>query len=157
MTVRSVDIVMTTTAPTELIDITERVNQAVRSAAIDSGFACVTTPHTTAALLVYQFQDALVSDLVELAERLVPRHAVYLHNDPRHSDCERNDAHAHLRAALFGRAVALAVSDGQVVLGPAQSIVFAEFDGPQTREVAVQITGEPVSAAHVPRDAAARS
>ena|SRR2546426_12386398 len=142
MPVFSVDFKVSTSASTELIDITPQVNEAVRTASFQRGLACVTTPHTTAALLITQFQAALMHDLVVLAEQLVPRQAAYRHNDPRCSDCEGSDAHAHLRAALFGRAVAVSITNGAMMLGAYQSIILAEFDGPRTREVTIQLAGD---------------
>ncbi len=66
----------------------------------------------------------------------------YRHDDPRYSDCERGNAHAHLRAALLGRSIAVGVNDGDLTLGRFQSVIFAEFDGPRTREVNLQVVGE---------------
>jgi secondary thiamine-phosphate synthase enzyme len=83
-----------------------------------------------------------MDDLLALGERLVPERGGYRHDDPRYSDCERGNAHAHLRTALLGRSVALAVTGGELTLGRFQSIIFAEFDGPRSREIHVQILGE---------------
>jgi thiamine phosphate synthase YjbQ (UPF0047 family) len=44
--------------------------------------------------------------------------------------------------ALLGRSVALGVTDGHLVLGRFQSIIFAELDGPRQRDIAVQVIGE---------------
>jgi secondary thiamine-phosphate synthase enzyme len=128
--------------PTELVDITAQVNDAVRMSSLKAGIACVNTCHTTAVVFIDESHGGFLDDLLALAERLVPQHADYRHNDPRYSDCERGNAQAHLRAAIFGRGVAVGVSDSQVMLGGYQSIIFAEFDGPRTREVSVQIAGE---------------
>jgi thiamine phosphate synthase YjbQ (UPF0047 family) len=38
--------------------------------------------------------------------------------------------------------VALGISDGDLVLGRFQSIIFAELDGPRKREITVQVIGE---------------
>lgn len=127
---------------TEVSDITSLVRDAVREAQILSGMALVNTLHTTCALFVNEFQDALIADLKALAERLVPERSDYRHNDPRVSDCHRGNAHSHLRAALFGRSVAVGVFNGEITLGQFQSIIFAEFDGPRKREISVQIIGE---------------
>jgi thiamine phosphate synthase YjbQ (UPF0047 family) len=34
------------------------------------------------------------------------------------------------------------VNDGDLTLGRFQSVIFAEFDGPRTREVNLQVLGE---------------
>jgi secondary thiamine-phosphate synthase enzyme len=128
-------------ARTELRDLTGTVCEAIRELGIADGIALINTQHTTCALFVNEYQGALLSDLVALLERLVPERTGYRHDDPRVSDCERGNAHAHLRAALLGRSLALAVSDGEAVLGRYQSIVFAELDGPRVREIAIQVIG----------------
>jgi secondary thiamine-phosphate synthase enzyme len=127
---------------TEVSDITKIVREAIQQSPVSAGIALINTMHTTCALFINEFQSALIDDLKGLVERLVPERAGYRHDDPRFSDCERGNAHAHLRTALLGRNVALAVNGGELVLGRFQSIIFAEFDGPRSREISVQILGE---------------
>lgn len=127
---------------TEVSDITKLVRDVIHQVPITTGIALVNTLHTTCALFINEFQAALVDDLKALIERLVPEHAGYRHDDPRYSDCERGNAHAHLRAALLGRSIAVGVSNGDLAMGRFQSIIFAELDGPRKREIAVQVLGE---------------
>ena len=94
------------------------------------------------ALFLNEFQGALIDDLKTLMERLVVERGGDRHDDPRYSDCERGNAHAHLRATLLGRSIAIGVNDGDLTLGRFQSIIFAELDGPRRREIAVQVIGE---------------
>ena len=118
------------------------MRDAVQQFPVSTGIALVNTLHTTCALFVNEFQSALIDDLKALAERLVPERQGYRHDDPRVSDCERGNAHSHLRAALLGRNIAVALNHGELTLGRFQSIIFAEFDGPRRREVSVQVIGE---------------
>ena len=128
--------------PTEILDITKQVRDAIHQFPVTTGIALINTMHTTCALFVNEFQSALVEDLKALAERLVPARGGYRHDDPRYSGCERGNAHAHLRTALLGRSVAVGVADAELVLGRFQSVIFAEFDGPRKRDVTVQVLGE---------------
>ena len=41
-----------------------------------------------------------------------------------------------------GERVALGVNGAELTLGRFQSVIFAEFDGPRSREITVQILGE---------------
>jgi secondary thiamine-phosphate synthase enzyme len=127
---------------TEISDITKLVRAAVQQTPVSAGIALVNTLHTTCALFINEFQSALVDDLKALVERLVPERGGYRHDDPRYSDCERGNAHAHLRAALLGRSIAVGVNHGELALGRFQSIIFAELDGPRRREITVQVMGE---------------
>ena len=133
---------LTTDERTAVSDITKLVRDAIAQTPISSGIALVNTLHTTCALFVNEFQAALIEDLKGLMSRLVPERGGYRHDDPRYSDCERGNAHAHLRAALLGRSIALGLNDGDLSLGRFQSIIFAEFDGPRRRDITIQVMGE---------------
>ena len=126
----------------EILDISKQVCEAIQEFPVSAGIALVNTLHTTCALFVNEFQSALMHDLLGLAERLVPERGGFRHDDPRYSDCERGNAHAHLRTALLGRSITVGISNGELVLGRFQSVIFAEFDGPRKREITVQVIGE---------------
>jgi secondary thiamine-phosphate synthase enzyme len=127
---------------TEVSDITKMVREAIQQFPVSAGIAMINTLHTTCAVFINEFQSALIDDLKKLVERLVPERGGYRHDDPRFSDCERGNAHSHLRAALLGRSIAVGVTNGELMLGRFQSVIFAEFDGPRKREIAVQVIGE---------------
>jgi secondary thiamine-phosphate synthase enzyme len=127
---------------TEVSDITKIVREAIQQFPVSTGIAMINTLHTTCAVFINEFQAALIDDLKGLVERLVPERGGYRHDDPRYSDCERGNAHSHLRAALLGRSIAVGVSNGELTLGRFQSVIFAEFDGPRKREISVQVIGE---------------
>ena len=127
---------------TELSDITKLVREAIQQFPVANGIALINTMHTTCALFINEFQSALIDDLRNLIERLVPERAGYRHDDPRYSDCERGNACAHLRAALLGRSIAVGLNNGELTLGRFQSVIFAEMDGPRKREITVQVMGE---------------
>src|SRR5215470_16854091 len=115
---------LSTDERTEISDITKLVRDAVQQLAVTTGIALVNTLHTTCALFVNEFQSSLI-------EKLVPERDGYRHDDPRVSDCERGNAHSHLRAALLGRNIAVGVNNGELTLGRFQSVIFAELDGPR--------------------------
>lgn len=142
MKVFTASLTVVSTARTEMAEITERVRERVHAFPISEGLALINTMHTTCALFVNEFQSALVEDLKSLIERLVPERNGYRHDDPRVSDCERGNAHAHLRAMLLGQSVTVAVRDRELALGRFQSLIFAELDGPRKREIGIQVIGE---------------
>jgi secondary thiamine-phosphate synthase enzyme len=126
----------------EFLDVTKQIQDVVSRSGIRNGTLLINSLHTTIALFVNEFQSALLDDLGVVLQKLVPRRDGYFHDDPRYSDCDRANAHAHLRATLLGRPVALAVADGEIVLGQYQSIIVAEMDGPRERRLQLQIVGE---------------
>lgn len=122
-----------TTARCEMIDITDRVAEAVRRAGVRDGICHVFTPHTTAAITINENADPDVPrDILQALERIVP-----LSGDYRHA--EGNTA-AHVKASLFGASQTVLIKDGRLVLGTWQSLFFCEFDGPRTRKVLVGVT-----------------
>ncbi len=138
----SASITLTTEEGTEVSDITKPVRDAVQQLPVATGIALVNTLHTTCALFVNEFQAAIVDDLKRMLDRLVPERGGYRHDDPRYSDCERGNGHSHLRAALLGRSIAVPINDGELTLGRFQSIIFAELDGPRSRQISIQVIGE---------------
>jgi secondary thiamine-phosphate synthase enzyme len=125
----------------QLVDITTRVMEVVRGAGIAEGTANLLSLHTTCSVLINESQAALVADIKRFLEHVVDRDAEWLHNDPDHSDCDRFNADAHLRALLLGQTLTLQVSRGDVVLGQWQRVLLAELDGPRARSLRIQIMG----------------
>src|SRR6266446_2751265 len=73
----------------QVIDITKQIQESVLGADVHDGILIANSLHTTCALLVNEFQGALVDDLQTMLARLVPDAPGYEHDDPRYSDCER--------------------------------------------------------------------
>jgi len=141
VTVHGETLVIQTDQRIELVDLTNRVMEFVRRFNISEGLVSLWSMHTTCALFINEFQTALLSDIKRFLEHMVARDADYLHNDPKHSDCDRMNADSHLRALLLGHSLTLQVSGGEVVLGQWQRILMAELDGPRARSLRVQIFG----------------
>ena len=140
-TVRGDTLTVQTEDRVELIDITERVIDLVRASGIRDGIVSLWSMHTTLAVFMNESQQALHADIKRLLETMVARDADWMHNDPDHSDCDRFNADAHLRAMLLGHSLTLHVSAGDLVLGQWQRVLIAELDGPRSRTLRVQAMG----------------
>jgi len=125
----------------ELIDLTERIGAVVTASAITDGLVSVWSMHTTCAVFINEVQTALHADIKQFLENTVSREAPWVHNDPRHSDCDRNNADAHLRAIILGHSMTLQVTGSELVLGQWQRVLAAELDGPRVRTIRVQVQG----------------
>jgi secondary thiamine-phosphate synthase enzyme len=134
-------LVVETSDRVELVDLTDRLMAMARSSGVREGMASVWSMHTTCALFINEAQKALHADIKRFLEQMVARDGGWMHNDPQHSDCDRMNADAHLRATLLGHSVTLQMSGGEVVLGQWQRVLAAELDGPRTRTFRVQILG----------------
>ena len=125
----------------ELLNITDRINDIVRKSGICDGIVHLQSLHTTTAIFINEWQDALLHDVKTFLDQLVDTRADWRHNDPQYSDCERRNADSHLRGMVMGQTLCLQVRNSTVLLGTWQSIILAEFDGPRSRSMSVQITG----------------
>jgi secondary thiamine-phosphate synthase enzyme len=125
----------------ELTDVTDRIIALARKSGVREGIVSLWSMHTTFAVFMNESQKALHADIKRLLETMVERNTDWMHNDPAHSDCDRLNADAHLRAMLLGHSLTLQVSGGEVVLGQWQRVLVAELDGPRSRTLRVQIMG----------------
>ena len=125
----------------QLLNVTERIKEIVRRSGITDGLVHLQSLHTTTGLALGEWQDALLEDFQNFIGTVVNRQAYYKHNDPAFSDCERRNADSHLKGSVFGQTLLLQVRNSSVLLGTWQSIILAEFDGPRSRSIAVQVSG----------------
>lgn len=122
---------VSTRSRTHFVDITDQVQRAVSSMAIENGFVTVFVPHTTAGITLNENADPDVTRDMEAAlDAAVPWRANYAH-------AEGNSA-AHVKASMMGFSLHLLVADGRLMLGRWQAVYFCEFDGPRTRTVLVK-------------------
>ena len=134
-------ITIETTDRVELIDVTDRLAAFVAGAGARDGTLSVWSMHTTCAVFINEAQRALHADIRRVLEQIVERQTDWMHNDPEHSDCDRSNADAHLRAMLLGHGLTLQVGGGELVLGQWQRVLAAELDGPRSRTLRLQIMG----------------
>jgi secondary thiamine-phosphate synthase enzyme len=139
--VQAETLTLDTTERIELVDLSDRIGQIVRASRVKEGLASVWSMHTTCAIFINEAQSALHADIKQFLEQTVARDGNWMHNDPRHSDCDRSNADSHLRAIVLGHSLTLQVTGGELVLGQWQRVLAAELDGPRTRNVRVQIQG----------------
>ncbi len=126
---------------TDLVNLTDDIRSLVDTSGIVDGYVQVSSLHTTAGLFMNEWQDALLADIRSMLEGIVPRETYYKHNDPKHSDCDRSNADSHLRNVVLGHSLSVPISQGKLVLGQWQSVILAEFDGPNQRKVFMQVFG----------------
>jgi secondary thiamine-phosphate synthase enzyme len=141
LTIHAEAITIETADRVELVDFTERIGAIVRQSTVKEGLASVWSMHTTCAVFINEVQTALHQDIKQFLEDTVSREAPWVHNDPRHSDCDRNNADAHLRAIILGHSLTLQITGGELVLGQWQRVLAAELDGPRVRTIRVQVQG----------------
>jgi secondary thiamine-phosphate synthase enzyme len=123
----------------EMHDITGEVQDAVQQCGCQNGLANVFVRHTTAVIMIGEFEPGLVHDIPLQMERLAPAAGDYRHNEVNRDD----NAHSHLIGSIMGPSETVPFSDGRLALGTWQQITLLELDThPRRREVLVQVIGE---------------
>src|SRR5207244_5061008 len=102
-----------------------------RSAGNKADSVIISSLHTTSAIFINEWQEALIHDVKAYLASAVRKDEYYRHNDPAWSDCDRHNADSHLRTLLLGMSLTLQFSDGDFVLRDWQSIIMMQFDGPR--------------------------
>lgn len=120
----------------EFVRITDRVQQVVSGSGIKEGLVLINPMHITAAVIVNDNEQGLISDFKSTLERLVPYHAEYAHN------IGEDNAAAHIWRQLMGHQVVMAITKGRLDLGPWEQIFYCEFDGQRRKRVLVKVIGE---------------
>src|SRR3954469_24298436 len=130
MLIKAKTIQLDTVKKVQLFDLTNEVRGFLAETGVWNGIGVVSTLHTTTSVFFTEVQDALWDDVDAFLHQLVAERAGYKHNDPRFSDCERQNAAAHLRAIVLGGSVALQVENGRLMLGQFQRLVLASLTVP---------------------------
>ena len=126
------EISLKTERRTQLLDITNEVEQALNGAN-GAAAALVYVPHTTAGVTINEDIDpVLANDLEQAMEKIVEDGWSW-----RHDDADGPNAPSHVRASLMSPEVLVPLREGRLALGRYQGIFFCEFDGPRDRKVYV--------------------
>ena len=139
-----------TTGGLHVRDITDEVNAVVRESGITNGIACVYSPHTTCSVRVNEFESGFLEDFAVMLKRLVPSEEYYQHDDWDkrtenicEEDMEFGNGHSHCMSMLLGPAgESIPVTDGQLMLGRWQRVLFLELDRERDRRWIVQVVGD---------------
>jgi secondary thiamine-phosphate synthase enzyme len=127
------EIEVSTTEQVQFVDITEKVQTAVKSSKIKDGRCIVFVPHTTAAVTINENADPDVStDMIKEINKIVPFSDNYRH-------FEGNSA-AHIKSSMIGVSELMLIENGRLKLGRWQGLYFCEFDGPRRRKIWVKIS-----------------
>src|SRR5947208_16037569 len=95
----------------EMVEITDRVREAIRASGVKQGLCVVYCPHTTAAITINENADPdVVHDMLLWLNRTIPKDQSGFRHNEGNSD-------SHLKASFVGPSVTLVVEDGELVCG----------------------------------------
>lgn len=121
----------------QYINITPKVEAALRTSGIQEGMILVSAMHITAGVWVNDAEDGLIADIDEWLEKLAP-----FRKDYRHHGTGETNGDSHLKSLLVHHQVIVPVTAGKLDLGPWQQVYYAEFDGKRPKRVIIKVMGE---------------
>ncbi len=127
-----------------IVSLHREVEQLVQESAVRDGIVLINAMHITASVFINDNESGLHADYERWLEALVPfdagsdpSHGGYLHNRTG-----EDNADAHHKRQIMGREVVVAITAGELHLGPWEHIFYYEFDGGRRKRVLVKIIGE---------------
>lgn len=128
--------VINTVGNNDIIDVTKHVQNCVYQHELKDALVCVSVQGSTSAITTIEYENGLVYDLREALERIAPIGMEYHHDEIWHD----GNGYAHVRAAIMGSSVNIALKGGLLNLGTWQQVVLVDFDNkPRSRNITVQI------------------
>ena len=116
----------------EFINIDEYVHDALSKSHVQNGLLVIYCPHTTGGITINENADPDVKTDLELGlNKTFPNDKEYIHME--------GNSDGHMKSSVIGASETLIIKAEQPVLGTWQSVYFAEFDGPRTRDVFIKI------------------
>ena len=134
---------------TYFLDITEKINKAIRKVSIKQGFVFVNAKHTTLGIVINEIAEPnLLVDILNHTLHSIPedKRSTRVSSDYKrpttdyHHRCQDNpycdevdedyNAAAHIRALTFSHpSVVVPILNGKLELGKYQQVAAFEFDG----------------------------
>lgn len=122
----------------EIINITQKIKEAVEKSGVKEGLCLINAMHITASVFINDEEEGLKQDFINWLEQLAP----YDFHRWLHNQTGEDNAHAHLKRTIMGREVVVAITKGKLDLGPWEEIFYGEFDGQRPKKVLIKIIGE---------------
>ncbi len=127
-----------TSGRTQMIDITDEVQNLLAESGLNEGNVTLFVPGSTGGLTTIEYEPGLLKDYPEFFEKIIPSNVSYHHDNTWHD----GNGHSHIRASLQGASLVVPFLNGNLLLGTWQQIVFIDFDNrPRHRKLVAQFIG----------------
>lgn len=136
MTIINEKFTVHTKGNTQIIDITQNVQNSVYLHNLQNAVVHVYVAGSTVSITNIEYEPGLLKDLPEALDKIASVNSNYHHDDTWHD----GNGYAHIRASIVGNSTMVPLIDGALQLGQWQQIVLIDFDNKaRTRTVYVQI------------------
>lgn len=127
---------ITTKGFNDILDITDKVSEIIKSSKIKEGICLISCPGSTCAITTMEYESGLIEDLKKVLEKIAPISKDYQHCK-RWGDC---NGFSHIRSALIKPFLTVPIEEGKLILGNWQQIILIDFDNrPREREIILKI------------------
>ncbi len=124
---------------TDVVDITDAIQEHLRSTKMKEGNVLIFAQGSTCGITTIEYEPGLVHDIKAFFDRVVPEGMTYQHDERWHD----GNGHSHIRSALLKNSLAIPFLKGELLRGTWQQVIFIEFDNKaRDRKVYLQFTGE---------------
>ena len=138
MEIATLSISVSTKGNCDIIDITDNVNSIINSNDFNEGNVLIFAGGSTAGITTIEYEPGLIKDYPKFYEKIIPSDVNYEHDNTWHD----GNGHSHVRASVQGASLTVPFSNGRLLLGTWQQIVFIDFDNrSRKREIIVQLFG----------------
>jgi secondary thiamine-phosphate synthase enzyme len=121
------------------VNMTSEIRKIIQKSDIKEGLCLVNAMHITASVFINDNESGLHHDYEKWLEEIAPHEPVSKYE---HNKTGEDNADAHLKRQVMGREVVVAITKGQLDLGPWEQIFYGEFDGKRPKRVLVKVIGE---------------
>ena len=130
------------------LDLTDDLRRAIKDAGVTDGAAIAFCEHTTAALLINEWEEGAMADFRRHLTELIPHEGIYYAHDDfdirtqNMNEDERKNGHAHVKAMMLSATShAIPVVAGEPAFGRWQRLIFLELDEPKERRITFHVFG----------------
>jgi len=125
-------IIIKTSEKEEVVDITDKVEEVIKSQSNEKGICNIFVAHTTCAITTADLDPGTDLDTLDFLRKLVPNIKFRHPHDPSH-------APDHILASIIGPSVSVPFENKKLILGTWQRIVLIELNGPRERNMKLTI------------------
>jgi len=126
----------------EIINITNKVQQAIDKSNVKEGIVLINSMHITSSIFINDEESGLKQDFFEWLEKLAPSKPYQPPKGYNHHRTGETNADAHLKRTIMGREVICAITNSKLDFGPWEQIFYGEFDGQRPKRILIKIIGE---------------
>ena len=121
------------------VNITDQVEELVKTSGVQQGLALVNAMHITASVYINDAESGLIEDYDEWLEKLG---AAPLTSHYRHNRTGEDNADAHMKRQIMGREVVAAITDGKLDFWAGRIFLMPSSWAKEESAVPAKIIGE---------------